>query len=97
MKHIKLAHGKTTLVDNEDYPILSQNKWCLDSKGYVVRGIWLDNSKERIGISMHQQIMNTPPGYDTHHINGNRRDNRRKNLLICTRKEHCTIDKRYRK
>lgn len=99
MKHIKLTQGKHALVDNEDYPIVSQNKWHI-SRGYAVRDICLrilDGKIEQIHISMHQQIMNTPPGYDTHHINNNKLDNRRKNLLICTRKEHFAIDKRYSK
>ena len=93
MKHIKLTQSKTALVDNEDYPILSQNKWSYND-GYAVRTIWLFNPTEQIRITMHQQIMNTPSGYDTHHINGSRSDNRRKNLLTCTRKEHFAIDKR---
>ena len=99
MKHIKLTQGKTAYVDNEDYLIVSQNKWHI-SKGYAVRDILLrglDGEREQIHISMHQQIMNTPQGYDTHHKNDNRLDNRRKNLVICTRKEHFEIDKRFSK
>lgn len=90
MKHIKLTQGKNALVDNEDYPIVSQNKWHLN-KGYAVRDIILrdlNGKREQVHIYMHQQIMNTPPGYDTHHKNNNRLDNRRNNLLVCKRKEH---------
>jgi len=90
MKHIQLTQGKHALVDNEDYPIVSQNKWHI-SKGYAVRDIILrdlNGKREQIHISMHQQIMNTPLGWDTHHKNNNRLDNRRKNLLVCKRKEH---------
>ena len=43
MKHIKLTQGKHALVDNEDYPVVSQNKWHL-SRGYAVRDICLKNS-----------------------------------------------------
>ncbi len=97
MKHIKLTQGKHALVDNEDYLLISQNKWTYN-EGYAVRTIWLYNPTEQIHISMHQQIMNTPFGYDTHHINNNRCDNRKKNLVICTRKEHFTkYPKQYKK
>lgn len=99
MKHIKLTQGKHALVDNEDYPIVSQNKWHV-SKGYAVRDVYLrglDGKKEQIHISMHQQIMNTPQGWDTHHKNNNRLDNRRKNLVTCTRKEHIENDNRFKK
>ena len=85
------------IVDKEDYPTLIKNRWTL-SDGYAVRDIilkHLDGTKDQIRISMHQQIMNTPPGYDTHHKNGIKRDNRKSNLLVCTRKEHIDTDKRF--
>ena len=92
MKHIKLTQGKHALVDNKDYPIVSQNKWHISSEGYAARDIvlkTLDGKKERFKVYMHQQIMNTPTGWHTHHINKNKFDNRRRNLAIYkTAKEH---------
>lgn len=96
MKQIALTQGKFAIVDNEDYPLLSKYKWHISGRDkyiYAVRQICLTNPKETIVISMHQQIMNTPPGYDTHHKNNNRLDNCKKNLLICTRTKHSTYTK----
>lgn len=95
MKHIKLTQDKHALVDDEDYPIVSKYKWHLSGTGryvYAVRDIYMSKD-EQIRITMHQQIMNTPPGYDTHHKNNNRLDNRRKNLIICKRVEHAKYSK----
>ena len=37
---------------------------------------------------MHRLIIQAPKGLDTDHINGNRLDNRRKNLRICTHQQN---------
>lgn len=34
------------------------------------------------------------PGYEVHHINGNKRDNRPKNLKVLSKKAHMAIHKR---
>ena len=40
---------------------------------------------------MHREIMNCPPGYEVHHLNHNTLDNRKSNLKIVTRDQHCII------
>ena len=37
---------------------------------------------------MHRNLMNTPDGLETDHVNGDKLDNRRSNLRICTRGEN---------
>ena len=34
------------------------------------------------------------PGYEVHHINGNKRDNRPKNLVVLSKKAHMKLHKR---
>lgn len=84
-KEIPLTQGKVALVDIEDYDYLNQFKWyaqkCKNNLFYVVRNIKKDG--KQIKLCMHREIMKTPKGMHTDHINGNGLDNRRNNLRIC--------------
>jgi hypothetical protein len=81
-KQIPLTRGYTTIVDDEDFDELSKYKWHCSSYGYAIRIIRI--GLKRKTIWMHRLIVGTPDGMDTDHINGNRLDNRRTNLRVCT-------------
>lgn len=87
MKTIKLTKGAVAIVDDEDFDELNKHKWHLHSEGYAIRTVW--NGKEKqTRLRMHRVIMKTPDGMDTDHLNGNRIDNRKENLRICTRSQN---------
>lgn len=88
MKRIPLTQGKFAIVDDDDYESLSKFTWCYkaDKCGYAIRGMWI-YPKTKI-IRMHRQIMNTPKGMQTDHINGDGLDNRQSNLRICTNQQN---------
>lgn len=72
----KKGQGKFALVDDKDYEVLAQYKWHL-SNGYAVR-------RGNKPTSMHRAIMQPPSDLQVDHINGDRLDNRRCNLRLCT-------------
>lgn len=77
MKSILLSKGQSAIVDDEDFESLSKRKWCALTSGksfYAVR-----HHGEKF-VYMHREIMATPKGMDTDHINGDKLDNRRSNL-----------------
>lgn len=82
MKEIRLAGGKTTIVDDDDFDFINKWKWHLDIDGYAKRNTRAGNKSRT--IKMHREIMNTPDGMETDHINGNKLDNRKCNLRIAT-------------
>lgn len=84
-KKIKLKDGVYAIVDESDYEELSKHKWTLKGDGYAHRGT---PRPERKWILMHRQIMQPLTSMQVDHINGNRLDNRRCNLRICTLAEN---------
>lgn len=93
MKKIPLTQGKIAIVDDEDYKWLSKYKWHYH-KGYAARTCRKTGRKRT--IYMHREIMRTPEGFVTDHINGNKLDNRRVNLRICTKAQNNMNMKKFR-
>jgi len=79
MKTIKLTQGRMAIVDDDDYERLQQWKWCCSGNGYVIR----HRPGHESVILMHREVLGTPDGIDTDHINGNKLDNRKENLRFC--------------
>lgn len=79
MKKILLTKNKFVLVDSEDFERISLHSWCLSSNGYAKRGVFNQNKT----ILMHREVMNLKAGI-IDHINGDKLDNRKSNLRLCT-------------
>lgn len=89
MKNIPLTRGKTTLVDDDDYENLIKFKWYTKrghNTFYACRSIRSKN--KRTIVRMHREIIKTPPGFETDHIDGNGLNNQKSNLRIVTQREN---------
>lgn len=89
MKKIYLPSFKVyTLVDDEDLEILSKHTWGM-YHGYVQRSYMVGrnpiNGKQiNRSCTIHRVVMNAPKGTMIDHINGDKLDNRKINLRLCT-------------
>lgn len=81
---IALANWKgEAIVDDDDYPRLSRFRWYRLPNGYVAT-----KTKDGHHLYMHREVMHTPPGKHTDHVDGNKLDNRKSNLRICSKSEN---------
>lgn len=94
-KIIKLTQGKKTIVDDEDFEILSRYKWCYNT-GYAVRNIYPVDWKHPVKIFMHRQILGDIKKDLIDHINQNPLDNRKVNLRVATKSQNAINCKIYR-
>jgi hypothetical protein len=89
MKKIELTgkhgKGKYAIVDDEDYTLLSKYKWHLN-KGYPERSEYITGRVIHKRIS--REIMTPTGNLVVDHINGDKLDNRRENLRVCTQAEN---------
>lgn len=79
---IALTRDEVTIVDDDDFERLSQWLWYCAGEGYAVRNQTIEGKNTL--ILMHRDIMNAPEGVQVDHINGNKLDNRKENLRLCT-------------
>jgi hypothetical protein len=76
------------LIDVADEATLAAHRWSMTSDGYAVREVWIGG--KRLAVRMHRQILDLAPSdpRDVDHINGDKLDNRRANLRVCTRSQN---------
>ena len=66
------------MVSDCDFDLVSQYNWQAQSNGTVQTRI------EDRHVQIHRLVLNAPENMEVDHINGNRLDNRRENLRLCT-------------
>lgn len=80
---IPLTKGIVARVDADDYDRVAQFRWHASRQGYAVRA--LPGRKKQI---MHRMLLDAPEGVLVDHINGDKADNRRCNLRLCTTQQN---------
>lgn len=77
-QEIVITRGEIAIVDDENYEELCKYKWYW-MDGFAGRTV-TENGK-RTTIYMHRVVAKAPKGVCVCHLNGNKLDNRRENLL----------------
>lgn len=68
------------LVDIDDLPIALSRLWVCSDTGYA---------SSRDGVKLHRLIMKAKPNEYVDHIYGDKLDNRKKKMRLCTNAENC--------
>lgn len=85
---VPLTRGQFAIVDVADFAYLSQFKWQCTLNGYAIRQLPRERGKPSKPMAMHRELLNAPKHLEVDHINGNKLDNRKSNLRLCTRAEN---------
>jgi hypothetical protein len=92
MREIELTRGKVALVDDEDYEWINSFNWYAQRCGGKNKRFYAARCKRINGklttILMHRQILKTPEGLETDHIDGDGLNNQRKNLRACSKSQN---------
>lgn len=74
--------GEVFLFDASDYETVKRYTWYISKRGYVTTNV------KRKATPMHKILLGNTKGFDVDHISGNKLDNRRCNLRICTHQQN---------
>lgn len=86
-REILLTQGRVAIVDDEDYSFLNRWKWYHGKQGYATRSTLFSDGRKST-LMMHRLIINTPNDMKTDHIDGDKLNNVRINLRICSHSEN---------
>lgn len=81
MKTIQLTKGVCAIVDDDDYEKVNSLSWQFN-------GRYASGRKGGKTLLLHRFILDTPKGFVTDHINGDKLDNRRSNLRVCNQSQN---------
>lgn len=82
--YVKSFDGTEFVVNVCDLDYVLAHRWHSNGHGYMTN---------EHGKTIHRALMKPPAAMDVHHINGNKLDNRRSNLLMMSRSEHSALHK----
>ena len=82
-----IIKGNTVLVDDEDMHIVKRHSWFMTRAGYVCTSVRVGVNKRRT-MGLHRVILGDPPTPAIDHVNRNKLDNRKSNLVACTDSEN---------
>ncbi len=91
MKEIELTHGKTTIVDDKDFSLVADYKWCAQQNRQRHTCYALTHIKKngkRTSLQMHQLILDIPEDMQADHIDHDGLNNRRCNLRFATNQQN---------
>lgn len=88
-KEIPLTQGKVALIDAEDYERVSAFKWRASSDPKTGKFLALRTELEGYTtLLMHRFILNAPEGVQVDHKDGDRLNNTRANIRLCTQSQN---------
>ncbi|MCF8566997.1 HNH endonuclease [Alicyclobacillus tolerans] len=80
-------------IDDDDFEKIKGYHWNYNPRnGYIYTHVYRHGKK--VTIYLHRLIMDTPTDMYTDHISGNKLDNRKSNLRICTQAQNLANQKR---
>jgi hypothetical protein len=80
--------GSSFLIDSEDLDKISHMTWFRGKRGYPVAATSRKLPGGRRNVSVHRLLLSPPQGYDVDHISGDKLDNRKSNLRICSHQQN---------
>lgn len=85
---IYFRDGSFFMVDKDDFYRFTKYSWNLGKRGYPVAHTSRKLPDGHKTITAHKLVITAPRGMDIDHISGDKMDNRRQNLRVCTHQQN---------
>jgi hypothetical protein len=85
---VDLGREKVAIIDIEDIGLAKGYNWCLSGGGYAIRKRTSQDEPGGPSVFLHRVVVHAPPNIGVDHINGDKLDDRRRNLRHATQKQN---------
>ena len=85
---ILFPNGDSFFIDREDFVKVSAYTWHKGKRGYPIAHTSRKDVDGHKTITLHRYLLGFPQNCDIDHIDGNKMNNRRSNLLICSHQQN---------
>ena len=85
---IYFRDGSFFIIDAEDFASVAKYSWALGKRGYPVAHTSRKNPDGPKTFPLHRMLIDTSEEGDVDHISGDKLDNRKENLRICSHQEN---------
>ncbi len=80
--------GNSFLIDAEDLKLIEGVSWSRGKRGYPVSHTSRKDPNGHKAITLHRLLLGFPKEMDIDHISGDKMDNRKSNLRVCTHEQN---------
>ncbi len=80
--------GAFFLIDAGDFDFVSERTWFHGKRGYPVSHTSRKSPEGQKTEPLHKYLLRPDDGFDVDHISGNKLDNRRRNLRVCSHQQN---------
>ena len=85
---IYFSDGFCFVIDPDDFPRVSEHSWSHGKRGYAVYHTSRRSPEGQKAIPLHRFLMRPPDNMDVDHISGDKLDNRKCNLRLCSHQQN---------
>ena len=85
---IYFLDGSFFIIDADDFPAVSKYTWALGKRGYPVAHTSRKSETGHKTFPLHRLLMAPADGYDVDYISGDKLDNRRRNVRVCSHQQN---------
>lgn len=85
---IYFLDGSFFMIDANDFPEVSKFSWSAGKRGYPIMHTSRKSEGGHKTMPLHRLLLTPDAGFDVDHISGDKMDNRRSNLRVCTHQQN---------
>jgi hypothetical protein len=88
LAYVPLGNGPDAVIDAAAAHLVEHRNWSMATTGYARTGVYVGGGEKDQTVLMHRHIVGATASEHVDHIDGDKLNNRRSNLRVCSRSQN---------